>query len=171
MKTKNIVLLAILLAINVVVSFIYIPVAPNLRIYFTFIITMMIASNFSLSECLIYSVLEDLISFFLYPTGPFFPGYTLTAFLSMLIYWLFLNKKVDLKNIMISKAIVNIFINVGLGSLWSSILYSKAFIVYASTSLVKNLILFPIEALVFFSFYKFVQPLFDKYNTKKGTEK
>lgn len=166
MKTKKIALLAILMAMNVAISFLYIPVGENLRIYFTFIITMMIASNFSLAECLIYATLEDLISFFIYPTGPFFAGYTLTAVLSILIYYLCLHKKVTLPRIIVSKGLVNILINVGLGSLWSSILYSNGFIYYAAKSILKNLILWPVEVFIFFTIYKLVQPLFDKYKSK-----
>lgn len=163
MKTKKIAQLAILLAINVAVSFIYIPVGQNLRIYFTFLITMMIASNFSFGECILYAILEDLISFFIYPTGPFFIGYTVTAVLSMTIYNLFLSKKVSLTRIAISKALVNILINVGLGSLWSKILYSNSFIYYAGKSIIKNIALLPFEIIAFWLLYKVAQPLFDKY--------
>lgn len=164
MKTKKIAIMAILLAVNVAVSFIFIPVGENLRIYFTFLITMIIAANFSFGECVLYAALEDIISFFIYPTGPFFIGYTITAVLSIAIYNLFLYKKVTLARIAISKALVNILINVGLGSLWSKILYSNSFIYYAAKSLLKNIVLLPFEIIAFWLIYKAVQPLFDKYN-------
>lgn len=168
MKTKKIALLGILMAINIAISFIYIPVGPNLRIYFTFILTMLVAANFSLKDCIIHAVLEDLISFFLFPTGPFFAGYTLTAVLSIVIYNLLLYKKVSLPRIIIAKALVNILINVCLGSFWSHILYSKAWLFYAGTSIIKNLLLLPIEVIIFFAVYKLAQPFFDKFNSKIG---
>lgn len=163
MKTKKLALLTILMAMNIAISFVFVPVGENLRIYFTFIITMMVAANFSLSVCLIHAIIEDLLSFFLFPTGPFFIGYTLSAVLSIFIYWLFLHKKVDIKNVIFARATVNIFVNIGLGSLWSSILYSNGFIYYAAKSIFKNLALLPIEILIFMAIYKLVQPLFDKY--------
>ncbi len=90
MSTRKITLLAILLATNVVVSFLYIPVGVNLRIYFTFLINMMVAVNYPYPVVFLYAIVEDLVSFFVYPTGPFFAGYTLTAVLSMSIYWIVL---------------------------------------------------------------------------------
>ena len=166
MNTRKLSIMAILLAVNVVVSFFYIPVGVNLRIYFTFLITMMIAANYPLPMALLYAFTEDLVSFFVYPTGPFFAGYTLTAVLSMAIYWLFLHKKVDWKRVLAAKASVNILINILLGSLWSYLLYGRGYLYYLGRSLVKNLVLIPVEVLLFLFFYKLVQPLFDKYTRR-----
>lgn len=163
MKTKKIALLGVLLALNICLSSIYIPVGPNLRIYITFIINMFIATQFSYPICLIYAVVEDILSFFIFPSGSFFFGYTLTAALSISIYWLFLHKKVTIQRAMISKFCVNMFINVLLGSLWSYMLYSKGYLYYLGNSVVKNLILFPIEATIFFILNKQLKKLVDKY--------
>ncbi len=156
-KTKQLVLLALLMAIQVVISFFYIPVFDNIRIYFTYFVTMLVAIIFKPTTALIYAVIEDLVAFFIYPTGPFFIGYTLTAALSMLIYILFLNKKVSLLRIFLAKLLVNLLINVLLGSLWSMILYSKAYLFYLGASLVKNTFLLPLEVLAFFILYRLIQ--------------
>ena len=166
MKTKKIVLLGILLALNIVISSAYIQVGPNLRIYFTFIITMFIATLYDYPTCLIYAIVEDILSFFIFPSGSFFFGYTLTAALGISIYWLFLHKNVNFKNIIISKFCVNLFVNVLLGSLWSYMLYSKGYYYYFSSSIVKNMLLFPIESIIFYFAYKFLDPLAKRYNLK-----
>lgn len=98
----------------------------------------------------VFAVAEDLISFFLTGGGgsPFFPGYTLTTVLGCLIYALFFYRaKMSFRRIFLAKLLTNIQ-NVLLGALWSSILYGKAYLVMASGSAVKNLIMLPFQTLL-----------------------
>ena len=91
----------------------------------------------------VFGVAEDLLSFFLTGGGgyPFFPGYTLTTMLGMVFYSLFLYRsRVTVRRVFLAKLVTNIQ-NVLLGALWSSILYGKAYLVLASGSAVKNLIM------------------------------
>lgn len=97
-----------------------------------------------------FAVAEDLLSFFLTGGGgaPFFPGYTLTTVLGCVIYSLFLYRaKVTVRRVFLAKLVTNIQ-NVLLGALWSSILYGKAYLVLASSSAVKNVIMLPFQTLL-----------------------
>ena len=163
MKTRKMLILALLMAINVAISSMFIEVGPNLRLYFTYIVNMIVAANFSLPLVITYAIVEDFIAFFLFPSGPFFLGYTITAVAGCVIYHIFLHKEINLKNIIISKTLVNIFVNIGLNSLWSSMLFSKGYIYYFSKSVVKNLLMLPIEIIVFYTIYKLLKPLLNKY--------
>ena len=163
MKTRKMLILALLMAINVAISSMFIEVGPNLRLYFTYIVNMIVAANFSLPLVITYAIVEDFIAFFLFPSGPFFLGYTITAVAGCVIYHIFLHKEINLKNIIISKTLVNIFVNIGLNSLWSSMLFSKGYIYYFSKSVVKNLLMLPIEKRVFYTIYKLIKPLLNKY--------
>lgn len=166
-KTKQIVLLALLMAAQVAVSFFYIPVADNLRIYFTYLVVILVANIFPFKVAILYAFIEDILAFMIYPTGPFFIGYTLTAVAAMVIYSLCLYQKVNLKRIIIAKVSVNLLVNVGLNSLWSAMLYSKGYLYYMTASLVKNVTLLPIEILIIMLFYKLVKPLLIKYELLK----
>ena len=169
MTAKKLTIMAMFLALGIALNQPYIQVGENLQIYFYFIVNMLFASIFSLGDTLIYAVLEDIISFFLFQSMyPFFPGYTVTAMVSCAIYWLFLHKEVNLKNIIISKAIVNLAVNVLLGSLWSSMLYSKGYMYYMVKSLIKNVMMLPIEVIIFYYIYKLIKPLINKYIKEKG---
>ena len=163
MKTKKLTLLAVLMALNIAISSFFIPVGPNLRIYFTFLISMLVSSMYSYPTVFIYAAAEDILSFFIFPSGTFFFGYTLTAIASMTIYHIFLYKKVTLPRIAISKLLVNVLVNMLLGSLWSYILYSKGYMYYLAKSVVKNLIMCPIEVLLFWFVYRSISPLIHKY--------
>lgn len=162
MSTKKIALLALLLALNVVLSFYFIPVGENLRVYFTFLISMFIASKYDLGTLIIYAIAEDLISFFIYPTGPFFIGYTITAVVSIILYYLFLHKEVNLKNVILAKLSVNIIANILLNSYWSKVLFGNAYIYYLGKSVIKNIVMIPIEVLLFLAFYELVNKLYEK---------
>ena len=169
-ETKKIVLMAFLMAIQIVISFIFLPVGENLKIYFTFIIVMIAAIIFNGYEVLIYAVIEDNIAFFLYPQGAYFFGYTLSAVLGILIYHLFLHDKVNIKRICSAKILVNLFVNVLLGSLWSMILYSKGYLYYLVSSLVKNTLMLPLEIIIFIVIYKLIGPLLYKEGLIKKSQ-
>ena len=96
---------------------------------------------------LLFAFAEDILSFFLTGGGgyPFFPGYTLTTMLGVLIYALFLYRaKVTVRRVFLAKLLTNLQ-NVVLGSLWSAILYKKAWAVMAVGSFWKNLIMLPFQ--------------------------
>jgi ECF transporter S component (folate family) len=91
----------------------------------------------------VFGFAEDILSFFLTGGGgsPFFPGYTLTTMLGVFIYALFLYRSnITIRRVFLAKLLTNIQ-NVLLGSLWSAILYEKAWPVLAAKSAAKNAIL------------------------------
>ena len=99
---------------------------------------------------LIFGFAEDILSFFLTGGGgyPFFPGYTLTTMLGVLIYALFLYRaKITVRRVFLAKLLTNIQ-NVVLGALWMAILSGKAWYVTAGGSAVKNLIMLPVQTLL-----------------------
>ena len=98
----------------------------------------------------VFGFSEDILSFFLTGGGgyPFFPGYTLTTMLGVLIYALFLYRaELNIRRVFLAKLLTNIQ-NVILGSLWSAILYKKAWAVMAMGSFWKNLIMLPFQTLL-----------------------
>lgn len=98
----------------------------------------------------VFGFAEDILSFFLTGGGgyPFFPGYTLTTMLGVLIYALFLYRtKITVRRIFLAKLLTNIE-NVLLGALWMAILSGKAWYVTASGSAIKNLIMLPVQTLM-----------------------
>ena len=99
-------------------------------------------------NALIFGLAEDTISYLLNPTGPYFPGYALTTMLGTMVYSLFFYRtKVTVWRIFLAKLCNNI-INVFLGSLWSTILYSKGYLFYVGTRVVTNGIMLPIQTVM-----------------------
>lgn len=98
---------------------------------------------------LVFGAAEDTISFMLKPSGPYFPGYTLTTMLGTMIYALFLYRaKPSVVRIFLAKLSTNA-LNVLLGALWSSILYGKkSYFAYVTVSFWKNLVALPVQTLM-----------------------
>ena len=123
--------------------------------------------------CLIYGPIcglfigfcSDVIGYFIHPSNVFFLGYTLDAMLSGFIYGLcFYKKRITFANCFIARFFVNIFINVGLGSLWWKILYKLNFEAYLAymglTSFPKNVLyLLPQSILLFLVIKALSKPL------------
>jgi len=110
---------------------------------------------------LAFGFAEDILSFFLTGGGgyPFFPGYTLTTMLGVFIYALcFYRQKITVRRIFLAKLLTNIE-NVTLGALWMAILSGKAWVVTASASAVKNLIMLPIQTLMLFVLFTALLPV------------
>jgi ECF transporter S component (folate family) len=99
-------------------------------------------------NALVFGLAEDTISYLLNPSGPYFPGYALTTMLGTMVYALFLYRtKVTIWRIFLAKLCNNV-INVFLGSLWSTILYSKGYFYYVGTRVVTNGIMLPIQTVM-----------------------
>ena len=108
----------------------------------------------------VFAVAEDLLSFFLTGGGgyPFFPGYTLTTVLGVLIYALFFyRQEMTIRRIFLAKLVTNVQ-NVLLGALWSSILYGKAYLVMASGSAIKNLVMLPFQTVILVVLFTAIMP-------------
>lgn len=96
---------------------------------------------------MVFAAAEDLLSFFLTGGGgyPFFPGYTLTTMLGVLVYALFFYRsKITVRRVFLAKLLTNVQ-NVTLGALWMAILSGKAWYVTAGGSALKNLICLPFQ--------------------------
>jgi hypothetical protein len=95
----------------------------------------------------------------LFPTGPFFFGYTVSAMAGILVYALFFyRKQITVLRIAGARFCVNYFVNVLMGSLWSAMMYGKGYIYYFSKSIVKNTLLLPIEIILMIIVFNLMIP-------------
>lgn len=138
---------ALLIALSIILSaYCQIRYSNWLQIGFTYLSESVMSMFFGPAIALVGGIIEDVASFFIFPDGAFFPGYTLSTALACLTYGLcFYYCKVNLKRVLLAKGIVNVFINIGLGTLWASILVGKSFLAILPMRALKNLIAYPIE--------------------------
>lgn len=170
-KNKKIILTSTLLATLIILSRFLSIKTPILKISFAFIPTMLCAIWLGAKWTVLLNVLADIIGATLFPTGPFFIGYTISTAISGLIYGLLLYKKEEnsytdkqfLIRLIIAVVLVTGISNIGLNTLWISITTGKAFIVLLGTRIVKELIMIPIRIVVILFIEEILRKSFNTY--------
>lgn len=95
--------------------------------------------------------LSDVIAYIVKPVGGFFPGFTISAMLGGIIYGVILYKKpLSLKRVIIANSIVAVTVNLFLNTLWLTLLYGDAFFALLPARAAKQLIMLPVDTLLFY---------------------
>lgn len=149
-QTRNMVLCGLMGALAIVLSYTTsIYITPNIRIGFSNLPNISVDYLMGPVVGLIFGGAMDIIKYFVKPNGgSFFPGYTLTAMVSGLIYGILLYKKpIKLWRVLLSEVLVKLICNCGLNTLWLTITGGEAFMVLLPARFIKNLVFIPIDAL------------------------
>ncbi len=123
---KSLVAMAMLLALRIAVGFVTnIQLTESIKIGFTIFPTTIACMMFGPLPGLAMGGAADLIGFFIKPTGPFFPGYTLDSMVAGFIYGLFFYKRERLTiwRVMAALATVTVVVNLCMTTSWVSIQY------------------------------------------------
>lgn len=136
-KIYTLVCLALLTAMQIVIArFLVVPLSESLRISFSFIPVVIAARSFGVLGAVTVYGLGDFIGAVAFPTtGAYFPGYTLTAAVSGVIYGILLGKKTGKLRIILSVVLSQVFCTVLLNSFWISMQYGRPFGVTVVTRL------------------------------------
>lgn len=120
---------------------------PTLKIYFSFLAVSLGCMCYGPLVGIMAGAVIDSVGFLISSYGePYFPGLMISAMLSGLIYGVMLyRRKPTVWRIILTRLIINYGINVLLGSVWKAMLYGKGYLYYATSGLVKNAIMLPIE--------------------------
>lgn len=170
-KNKKIILVAILLAMLIVLSRFLSVKTPIIKISFAFVPTMLCAIWLGPKWTILLNVLGDLIGATLFPTGPYFIGYTISTAIAGLIYGIFLYQKEGkecsmksfLLRLILSTTLVAVIVNMGLNTLWTSITAEKAFWPLLLTRITKQLIMIPVHVIVILFLERVLRKPFNKY--------
>lgn len=159
-ETKYLAVMAVFIALKVMVTMIRIPVSENLNIAVSFMFAAIEGAIIGPAAGLVSGAVTDIVGYIVFPSGAFFPGYTLSSMAGMFVYGLFLfRQKITVLKIIAAKAVVNYCVNVLLGSLWSAMMFSKGYLFYAANSLIKNSLMLPIEVIILIAEFNFILPL------------
>jgi len=156
-KTKKIILTAIFLTTHIILSRFFSIKTPILKISFAFIPTMLCATWLGPKWTLLLNVLADIIGSILFPTGPYFVGYTISTAIAALIYGFLLYQKTPVKfsnkafilKTIIAVTFVAVISNMFLNTLWTVITTGKAFQALFVTRITKQILMIPIQIIVF----------------------
>ena len=152
---------ALLIALRLILKNFNIPISQGQNIYFGYIFNAIGAMIYGPVMGVLTGFVVDILGFILFPSPyGFFFGYTITAIAGSFIYALFFYRtKITVLKIALAKISVNVLVNIGLGALWSSMLYGKGYFYYLAKSVVKNVVMLPVEIFLLYFFLQLMIPI------------
>lgn len=178
-STLNIVICAMMAALAIVLSYTTsFYITPTIKVGFSGLPNRLVDYMFGPVVGAIFGGVMDVLKFLIKPDGSFFFGYTLTAMAGGFIYGLFYYKlqikkpletdltgfkliwawiKANAKTILlifIANALVKVICNIGMNTLWTSMMTGKAWLALIPARLIKNLIQIPVDTVLHFVLLK-----------------
>lgn len=167
-KSKRILLCALFIASTIVLGRILSIRTPIITIGFSFVPIVLGAIILGPKYSTFIATISDIIGALLFPTGSYFFGFTITSFLTGLVYGLFLYRKefkIDKKfiiRLIISTIIVNGILNGLLNTIWIIMITKGASKIVVPIRIIKQLIMVPIVIITTLSLSKILEPRFKK---------
>lgn len=163
-RTTMLVTISLLVAMEIVLNRFLSINAWNIKIGLSFIPVVVAAILFGPVPAGIVAALGDFIGAILFPIGMYFPGFTLTAFLTGCVFGLFLYKKHRghrMLRIAGSVAINQFVLSLFLNTFWISVLYGAPYWPLFMTRIVQALILTGTQLIVIY----IMENVLQKYGT------
>lgn len=126
-NVKAMSVVALLVAINIVLSQTLSIHTWNIKIGFNFIPIVVAAMLYGPVAAGVVAAMGDVVSAIAFPVGPYFPGFTLTAVLTGVVFGLFLKKKPTVIKIVIAVMIVQLAIGLFGNTFFISVLYGSSY--------------------------------------------
>ena len=148
---KALAVTAMLLAIAVVLGFYSLQVTDFIKLSFAFIADEMTGMLFGPVVGGLMGGAADLVKYLVRPTGPFFPGFTISGAASGVIYGMVLYKRpLTIRRVALANGLVMILVNICLNTYWLTLLYGNAFLAILPARAIKQAVLFPIYVALFY---------------------
>ena len=143
--TRMLTTLALLTAVEIILSRFLSISAWNIKIGFSFVPIVVAAILFGPLEAGIVAALGDFIGALLFPIGAYFPGFTLTAFLTGCVFGLFLHWKQGWLQSIAAVGINQFILSLFLNTLWISILYGSPYGPLLATRVIQSILLTAVQ--------------------------
>ena len=160
--TRALTTLAMLIAIEVILSRFLSINAWNIKIGFGFVPVLIAAILYGPLAGGLVGALSDFIGAVLFPIGTYFPGFTLTSFLTGFVFGLFLYKKQGwlpgLAAVDINQFILGLFLN----TFWISVLYGSPYVPLLATRVFQSILLSVVQLICI----QLIVPILNRYGKK-----
>lgn len=156
-STRMLALAAMIIALRAVCKMVEIPLAPGLNINLAALFNSVGAMVYGPVVGVIGAIVSDPLGYLLHPDGPYFLPFMLVDMSSSFIFGLlFWKRRLTVSRTMTAKFTVNVVSNILLTSVimkWYYLVFfgvekAEAYNLINLTRIVKNLVLFPLEAII-----------------------
>lgn len=143
---------ALLAAIAIILGMFSIEIGSVIRIGFSSIPNGVEAYLFGPVVGGVFAGALDVLKYLVKPTGAFFPPLTLVTILAGVMYGVsYYKKRITFGRVLATKFVVMLICNVILNTLCLSALYGSAFFAIFPARAFKNLVMWPIDSVIFFT--------------------
>ena len=123
-NTKTLTVGAMLTAIGIILGFFKIPITKIIEIRFGSLPIALSGMLFGPAVAGVIGALIDIGGYLVYPTGPFFPGFTISNIVTGVIFGLFLyKKKCSFVRIFLAELVNTVIVGLLMNSYWLYMLY------------------------------------------------
>ena len=151
MKKTNarwIITLGILIAAEIILNRFFSVNTWNLKIGFSFVPVVLAAILYGPLSGGIVGGLGDFLGAILFPVGPYFPGFTITAFFIGASVGIFLHHRKSVVRIVSVVTVNQLCFSLLLNTVWIGILYNSPFVPLLFSRVVQCIILAPVQIVV-----------------------
>lgn len=127
LNVRNCSYLAVLVALEIILSRFCSFHTWNLKIGFSFVPVVVAAMVFGAWQAGLVAAIGDVTGAVLFPVGAYFPGFTVTALFNGVVFGLFLRRKVNMLRIVCSVLIVQVIGSLFVNTYWISVLYGTTY--------------------------------------------
>ena len=161
-RPKSLVMLSMLLACHVVLGFFQLQLTDFIRISFAALPIGVAGMLYGPTAALLLGALGDPIKYLVSPTGPFFPGFTLSAAVTGLLFGLLLygmhrdfdpcrkKRGIAILRIAVAQLLNTLIVDLLLHSLWLTCLYGTPMEALLPMRALKCALLFPVEGILLY---------------------
>ncbi len=127
--TKMLAVMSLLVALEVIIArFGTLRPTESIKLSLDFIPVVVSAVLFGPVPAMIISILADVLGAFLFPVGPFFPGFTVTAALTGLLYGALLYQEQTMPRILLAVVLQQGILSLLLNTFWLKVLYGLPYL-------------------------------------------
>ena len=126
---KMLAVMGVLIALEVVIAqFVTFRPTQSIKLSLDFIPIVIAGILYGPVPALIISILADVLGAFLFPVGPYFPGFTVTAALTGLLYGALLHENQTMTRAALAVGVQQWVLSLGLNTYWLHVLYGMPYL-------------------------------------------
>lgn len=145
----------IFIALTIIFTHIFSVQTPFIRISFGFLPLAVYSAVFGPLPGGLLGAAADILGCMIFSPGSYFPGFTLSSFLSGCTYGLLLHgRPVSIKRIILACTLIFLLLDTILNTLWLSLLYHKAAAIFFTGRLIKGIIFLPVNIFLLYIIYR-----------------
>ncbi len=172
-NTRTLIFAALMIALRVAFKTLKIPVGPYLDINTAFLINALGAMSFGPVVAVAAAAVTDTLGCLLFPSGPYFFPFIFTEIAGSLIFALFLYRaRITVWRVVLARFsvvfLVNLVLQTPIMSLYYAMVLGKSYAWIDYPRIIKNLALFPFEALVLVFFLHAAMPPLERLRVMRS---